>query len=207
MRFRKWNLIFFIFGWLYDVQPEKHLMDPFEIINKYYPEGSEAREILIIHSENVARKAMKIADKIGLDDDRIRFIYEATMLHDIGMYLTDAPEIGCHGSYPYICHGYLGHDLLVREGFPEHAKVCERHTGTGISKREIKERHLPIPFRSMKPKSVEEKIITYADKFFSKDKGKLETEKSVRRVREKLSKHGSEKVRKFNKWHARFRVS
>lgn len=129
------------------------------------------------------------------------------MLHDIGMYLTDAPEIGCSGPYQYICHGYLGHDLLVREGFPDHAKVCERHTGTGISKKEIIRRNLPIPNRSMKPKSLAEEIITYADKFFSKDPDKLEIEKSAKKIREKLSKHGQDKVEKFNEWHKSFKVS
>ncbi len=182
-------------------------MDPYDIINKYYPEDSLAKEILIKHSEAVANKAVRIAEHLGLSDDQIRFIFEAAMLHDIGIFLTKAPEIGCKGSYPYICHGYLGHDLLVREGYPKHAKVCERHTGTGIRKIEIKERNLPIPYRSMKPKTLEQKIITYADKFFSKDPAKLETEKSIRRIREKLSKHGENKVEKFDKWHKLFRIS
>lgn len=182
-------------------------MDPYQLIDKYYPKDSAARDILIRHSEAVAHKAVQIAKRLDLTKKQIQFIYEASLLHDIGIYLTDAPEIGCTGSYPYICHGYLGHDLLVREGFPKHAKVCERHTGTGISKSEIKERNLPIPYRSMKPQSIEEKIITYADKFFSKDPDKLGTQKTVGKIREKLSKHGIEKVEKFNKWHKRFRVS
>ena len=182
-------------------------MNPIEIIDKYYPKDSVARKILIRHSKAVAKRAVKIARKMELSEDRVAFIYEACMLHDIGIYLTDAPEIGCHGTYPHICHGYLGHDLLVREGYPEHAKVCERHTGTGISKREIKERNLPIPYRSMKPKSIEEKIICYADKYFSKDPHKLGEAKSFKRIREKLSKHGEKKVEKFNRWHKRFRLS
>jgi uncharacterized protein len=179
-------------------------MDPYILIDKYYSENKKARKILVTHSELVAKKAVKIAKKIGLTKAQQKFIYEACMLHDIGIYLTDAPEIHCRGSYPYICHGYLGHDILVKEGYPEHALICERHTGTGISKKEIKQRNLPIPYRSMKPKTIEQKIITYADKFFSKDPKKIKQEKTVDKVREKLAKHGPDKIEKFNKWHEEF---
>ncbi len=50
------------------------------------------------------------------------------MLHDIGIFLTDAPGIHCHGTAPYIAHGYLGADLLRRERYSEDvARVAERH--------------------------------------------------------------------------------
>jgi len=182
-------------------------MDPLSIIEKYYHDFPFARKILLTHSSSVAKKSVKIARMLMLKENKIQFIYEAAMLHDIGIYLTDAPEIGCSGPYPYICHGYLGHDLLVREGYPDHAKVCERHTGTGISKNEITLGNLPIPNRSMKPKSLSEEIITYADKFFSKDPDKLGIEKSAKKIREKLSRHGPDKVAKFNEWHKSFKVS
>ena len=55
------------------------------------------------------------------------------MLHDIGIFLTHAPQIGCHGDKPYICHGYLGRELLEKEGFPRHAIVCETHVGVGLT--------------------------------------------------------------------------
>lgn len=179
-------------------------MNPYKLIDKYYKDHPKARNILITHSELVAKKAVKTAKRINLTKEQQAFIFEASMLHDIGIFLTNAPEIYCTGSFPYICHGYLGHDILVREGYPLHAKVCERHTGTGIGKKEIKERKLPIPYRSMKPKSIEEKIVTYADKFFSKDLKKIKKEKSVDKVREKLLRHGADKVAKFDKWHKLF---
>ena len=181
-------------------------MNPFTIIDKYYGTYPVAKEILIIHSSAVAAKAVAIAKHLKLEKSRIRFIYEAAILHDIGMYLTNAPEIGCIGDCPYICHGFLGHDILVKEGYPEHAKVCERHTGTGIGKKEIISKNLPIPHRSMKPKSIEEKIITYADKFFSKDPEKIGSEKSPDKIIEKLRKHGDDKVAKFEKWHKKFNI-
>ena len=108
-------------------------MNPLDIISKYYPAESDAWHILVTHSRSVADKALGLArlhPEMELD---IPFIEEAAMLHDIGIFLCNAPEIDCHGSAEYICHGYLGADLMRKEGFPRHALVCERHTGTGIT--------------------------------------------------------------------------
>jgi uncharacterized protein len=178
--------------------------DPYQIINKYYGAHDKARDILIEHSEAVAGKAVKTASAIGMKQDDIDFIREACLLHDIGMFLTWAPSIGCMGDKPYICHGYLGHDLLAREGLPLHALVCERHTGTGLSVKDIRSQNLPLPLRPMEPVSLAEKIIAYADKFFSKDPGKLGVEQNTEDVREKLMKHGLEKVKIFDEWHRIF---
>lgn len=108
-------------------------MNPIDIINKYYLEENELRHILLTHSRSVADKSLWIANRhpeLSLDKD---FLYEAAMLHDIGIFLTDAPGIYCFGDKPYICHGYLGADLMRGEGYPRHALVCERHTGAGLS--------------------------------------------------------------------------
>ena len=91
------------------------------------------------------------------------------MLHDIGIFMTRTPELGCHGKHPYICHGILGSDLLKKEGQPELALVCERHVGVGISKADIHRHRLQLPKRDMIPVSIEEQIVCYADKFFSKN--------------------------------------
>ena len=93
----------------------------------------------------VLDKAQSLAIRHPEMDLDIPFNQEAAMLHDIGIYLTKAPDIGCFGEHPYICHGYLGADLLRTEGLPRHALVCERHTGAGISLEMIKKNHLPLP--------------------------------------------------------------
>lgn len=96
------------------------------------------------------------------------FLEEAAMLHDIGIFLTHAPGIQCFGTEPYICHGYLGAGLVRKEGFPRHALVCERHTGAGLSLKDIMDQKLPVPHREMLPVSMEEQVICFADKFFRK---------------------------------------
>ena len=173
-------------------------MNPITLIDRYYPEQNELRHILLTHSQSVADKALWIADRHPeLQADRT-FLYEGAMLHDIGIFLTDADGIHCHGSHPYICHGYLGADLLRSESFPRHALVCERHTGAGLSLEQIVSQALPVPHREMLPLSIEEQIICFADKFFSKTK--LDKEKSVEKARKSLERYGEAGVARFDRW-------
>lgn len=172
-------------------------MDFFKLINTYYPEA-EAREILVKHSRCVADKALEIAKRHPELELDTAFLEEAGMLHDIGVFLTHAPAIGCHGEAPYLCHGYLGADLMRKEGFPKHALVCERHTGAGISLLDIEMSSLPLPHRDMIPVSMEEQVICFADKFFSKTK--LGTEKSVEKARKSISRYGGDGLVRFDKW-------
>jgi uncharacterized protein len=146
----------------------------------------------------VADKSLYIAQMHPEMNLNKQFIYEAAILHDIGIFKTNAPEIYCFGDYPYICHGYLGSDLLKEEGFPLHALVCERHTGVGLSKEKIISEHLPLPERDLLPVSLEEKLICFTDKFYSKMH--INKEKSIDKVRKSLSKHGNEAVKQFDDW-------
>ncbi len=170
-------------------------MIPTDIIKKYYKEGSGLYEILLTHSLLVANKALEIAKthpELTIDID---FVYESAMVHDIGIYLTNAPKIQCFGKYRYICHGYLGAEIMRKEGFDRHALVCERHTGSGLTKEDIAQNHLPIPHKDMLPDSLEEKLVCFADKFYSKSKP--EREKSVDKIRKSLSKYGEASLNRF----------
>lgn len=173
-------------------------MNPLEIIDKYYPEAGELKHILLTHSRSVADKALQIAERhpeLHLDKE---FLYEGAMVHDIGIFLTNAPDIFCFGDKPYICHGYLGADLMKAEGYPRHALVCERHTGAGLTLQRIVEQNLPIPHRELVPVSLEEQVICFADKFYSKTK--LDKEKSVEKARKSLEKHGEDGLARFDRW-------
>ena len=177
-------------------------MSPVTIIDKYYPEDNERKHILLVHSRLVAEKALSIADhhpELQLDKD---FLYEAGMLHDIGIFLTNAPGIFCFGDQPYVCHGYLGADLMLQEGYPRHALVCERHTGAGLSLDDIISQKLPVPHRDMLPVSLEEQVVCFADKFYSKTH--LEREKTVEKARKSLSNFGNEGLKRFDRWCEQF---
>lgn len=172
-------------------------MDPLKIIEKYYKPGSKAYEFLVHHGRSVAKKALEVAEKVRRLNPDLRFIEEASMLHDIGIFLIDAPQIGCYGDKKYICHGYLGRELLEKEGFPIHGLVCERHVGAGLTVRDIEVVGLPLPKREMLPISIEEKAVCFADKFFSKDNNSLFEEKPLSAVRYTISRYGESSIKRF----------
>lgn len=172
-------------------------MEPMKIIEKYYMPDSKAYMILINHSKAVADKAISIAEKFSVNK---KFIYEAAMIHDIGIIHTNTPKLHCYGSYPYIAHGYLGRQIIENEGLFDHALVCERHTGVGITKEEIIKNQLPLPIRDMIPLTLEEKIIAYADKFFSKEPNGLVRIRNIDEIISDLSRYGDEKVEIFLEW-------
>lgn len=177
-------------------------MKPKKIIQKYYKKNSRQYKILLTHSKQVRDKALKIVDKHPeLGADR-QFVKEAAMLHDIGIYKTFAPKIDCWGKHRYIAHGYLGAEILRTEGYPKHALVCERHTGVGITLKRIVKNKLPIPKRDMRPVSIEEQIICYADKFYSKSR--LDTKLKKERIIKKLEKFGKRQVNTFLAWDKKF---
>lgn len=177
--------------------------EAFSVIARFYPPESELTQILLKHSNSVADKAVEINKRCRLDlnEEAIRV---AALLHDIGIFLTNAPGIHCHGVEPYIRHGVLGAALLRREGLPEWAaRVAERHTGLGITAREIQRNNLPLPNVDLMPESLLEKLICYADKFYSKS-GDMK-EKSVDHIRTSLAKHFPESLCRFDDFHKLFK--
>lgn len=152
-------------------------MDYQTIIDKYYPEGSRIRDIYMRHCRSVASLAVEIAARKGIDTGLAE---SAAMLHDIGIFLTNAPSIECHGSMPYITHGILGGELLrsecpdgadaaEKEWYECMARVAERHTGAGITADDIAAQGLPLPSDGCyMPETPLERLVCYADKFYSK---------------------------------------
>ena len=175
------------------------MVDYNAIIEKYYGGAPELKHILVTHSRQVADRALQIIDAhpewtapdAATPVDR-QFVEEAAMLHDIGIIFCSAPKIHCHGSHKYIEHGYLGAELLRQEGLPRHALVAERHTGTGITIEQVEREELPIPERDYCPQSLEEKIICYADKFYSKSH--LGEEVDLAKIKYNIWKYGHEAI-------------
>ncbi|MFP4532380.1 MAG: HD domain-containing protein [Desulfobacterales bacterium] len=179
-------------------------IQPIDLINAFYPPGTKLRELLLIHSRAVAERALAIAGRLSHLGPDMTFIREAALLHDIGIYLTNAASIGCSGTYPYICHGYLGRRILEEKGLYRHALVCERHVGVGLTAAEIRAENLPLPERNMLPVSLEEKIICYADKFFSKKPGLNGKPLAFEAVLENVAGYGPGKADRLLEWAARF---
>ena len=172
------------------------------VIDKYYPHNDELRHILLTHSRSVADLALALAKRLPELNLDLQFIEEAAMLHDIGIVRCDAPSIHCHGTEPYIADGRQGAEMLRAEGMPRHARVCERHTGAGITRQSIKAQQLPLPLQDFLPETLEEQLICYADKFFSKTK--LDRQKTVEQAEKSLAKFGEDGLVRFRAWVERF---
>ncbi|MBQ0050290.1 MAG: HDIG domain-containing protein [Bacteroidales bacterium] len=179
-------------------------MNPILLIDKYSEGNDELRQVLLTHSTQVAEMALRIARQhleMPLDLD---FVREAAMLHDIGIVRTHAPAIHCHGSEHYLRHGLLGGEILRAEGLPLHARVAERHTGTGLTAKSIVEQQLPLPAIDLVPETLEEQLICYADKFFSKTH--LQREKTPEEARRSLVRFGEDGLLVFDRWLQMFGV-
>lgn len=173
-----------------------------DIFNRFYSDNPDLLSTVTVHSECVARKAIRCLEERKIDAD-LDFVWEAAMLHDIGVVRCHAPSIFCFGTEPYICHGIEGRKMLDSLGLHRHALVCERHTGSGLSVSDIIRQDLPLPHRDMLPLSVEEKVICYADKFFSKS-GNLTEEKKLEKVIAQMEKFGADSLNRFLDLHSMF---
>ena len=180
-------------------------MDVDVIIKKYYPPETDLYDLFMRHAELVTAKSLELAANVTHLHPDTSFIQEAAMLHDIGIFLTHAPAIHCRGSHPYVCHGFLGRQLLDDMGFPRHGLVSERHTGAGITLNNIISNHLPLPHRDMVPVTLEEQIICVADKFYSKSPGK-EGQATVENIIASLSEIEPGHGQRFTQWIRKFHL-
>lgn len=180
-------------------------MDPKEIILEFYQPGTRLYDIFMHHAEAVTIRALNVAENVPHLAPDLVFIAQAAMLHDIGIVFTRAKNLGCHGDAPYIRHGIIGRKMLDDRGYHRHGLVCERHVGIGISRKDIQRQQLPLPLRDMRPVSIEEKLICYADLFFSKN-GK-NGPKPVPAILKSLSSYGADKTSLFLEWMATFENS
>jgi len=137
-----------------------------ELLKKHAPNNSVFQRIYQ-HSKSVQRAALNIARQIkknGYDVD-LHFIKISSLLHDIGRF--EAPP---HHKKS-LQHGLIGARIIREEGLPEeYARLCERHIGAGITREEIIKHKLPLPKKDFIPRTMEEKIVTYADDLIFKDR-------------------------------------
>lgn len=84
----------------------------------------------------------------------------------------------------------------------EWARVAERHTGTGITMEDIISQNLDLPLADYCPETMLEKLICYADKFYSKS-GDME-KKTLSRVRNSIARHGGDSLARFDELYSLF---
>ncbi|MGN0893125.1 MAG: HD domain-containing protein [Oligosphaeraceae bacterium] len=184
---------------------------PEKLFHHFYPEDTPLRRLLLRHSLQVRDKALELAAGATLPLD-LSVVRDGALLHDIGVGRCHAPGILCMGEEPYLRHGLIGGEMLRGWG-REHgfldameplACICERHTGTGLTREEILRQGLPLPPRDFLPRTPEEKLVCLADKFFSKS-GDME-ERSLAQVFASLKKFGPETQARLQEFCLLFRL-
>ncbi len=109
---------------------------------------------IVAHCDKVAKIALEMSTPLIFNVERAAFnqyLATASLLHDIGRSRSHD-----------IDHGVIGGQILRHEGYPHHARVAEVHVLGGLSRFEAQS--LGLPFRDYRPRSLVEKIVTYADK-------------------------------------------
>ncbi|MFQ5475191.1 MAG: HD domain-containing protein [Candidatus Nanoarchaeia archaeon] len=132
------------------------------ILKKYAPDV-RAYRIILRHSRAVQCYAVWLARRVGKNRVDIEFVSNAALLHDIGRYWYPPGKNSD-------LHGVKGAAVLKKEGLLAYALVCERHLGVGITRADIKKQNLRLPLKDYVPKTIEEKIVSYADLRMKYDK-------------------------------------
>lgn len=180
-----------------------------EVFHHFYPQETPLRALLLRHSEQVRDKALALLAApqcppfaIGRDT-----VVNGAMLHDIGISQCHAPSILCTGNRSYIEHGVIGGAMLrsYDTALEPYARICERHTGAGLTAEDIIAGGLPLPRRDFLPESDAEKLICLADKFFSKS-GDMQ-EKPIERVIDGIRRFGVPALQRFTALCRMFGVS
>jgi uncharacterized protein len=179
-------------------------MDYQAIIDKFYGADDPLRRLLLLHSRQVADRCLKIVREHSELPVDVQFLEEAAMLHDIGIRWCHAPSIHCYGEEHYIRHGLIGGRLLREEGYERHARVCERHTGTGLRTVPMSKDGKPLLEPELVengffvPETLEEQLVCYADKFYSKSRP--DRVLTVVEAAQSLEKFGHDGVEVFLSW-------
>jgi len=109
---------------------------------------------VVEHCKSVSAFAVKVAkacQKRGLKTD-VSLVEISALLHDIGRSKTHS-----------VNHALVGGKIARSLGLPNSVvSIIERHAGGGIPKEEAKK--LGWPAKDYLPKTLEEKIVCYADK-------------------------------------------
>ncbi|MDA4128379.1 MAG: HDIG domain-containing protein [Thaumarchaeota archaeon] len=118
-----------------------------------------ANPVTIAHCKMVANVAKTLADEFkarGIHVD-VEAIVAGALLHDVGRTKVQT-----------VLHGYEGAEILVQKGVdPKVVEIVRKHVGAGITPEES--RRLGLPEGDYVPRSLEEKIVCFADKIVGKD--------------------------------------
>jgi len=144
---------------------------------------------VIIHCRAVAELSLEMAKQLkkkGVDVD-LKLVEAGALLHDIGRSRTNKVD-----------HGVVGAQIAESEGLPDAVvKIIKRHVGGGFTAEEAaqfgwsRDTYMPL--------SLEEKVVSYADKLVDNSKMKrVPIDVEIARLQAAGHKNGAERVRKLH---------
>ena len=164
-------------------------------MSKELPSREQAIELLrknncppkiIRHCEAVATLALEIAGKLeekGMKVD-LKLVEAGALLHDIGRTKSHAVD-----------HGVVGAKIAESEGLPEEViRIIKRHVGGGITAQEAE--RFGWPKDVYEPVTLEEKIVSYADKLIDNSK-RVPIDLEIKRLQVE-HRDAAERVRKLH---------
>ena len=133
-----------------------------------------SKSIIIEHCKTVERVAVVVAkefDREGVSVD-VKAVAAGALLHDLGRTRVQT-----------VWHGFEGAEMLVCEGVESKVvEIVRRHVGAGLAPEEAKK--LGLPDFDFIPKTLEERIVCFADKMVDGDRVRP-FEEEVRRFKVK----------------------
>lgn len=141
---------------------------------------------VIRHCEAVTKLALEIASAIkgkGLKVDS-ELVEVGALLHDIGRSRTHT-----------VHHAVVGAKIAKSAGLPDSVvSIIKRHVGGGITASEAEK--LGWPKDVYVPVTLEEKIVSYADKLIENSK-RAPIERTIEKLSKELKAEAAERVRKL----------
>lgn len=148
---------------------------------------SGCKDNIIRHVEAVTKLAVEIAaacKKKGYAVD-LDLVETGALLHDIGRSKTHS-----------VHHAVIGAEIARSLGLPEPVvSIIKRHVGSGISATEAKK--LGWPKDTYVPQSLEEKIVSYADKLIEGSR-RVPIEKTIEKLSEELPPQAIARIRRLH---------
>ena len=125
---------------------------------------------VVEHCKAVAKVATEVAEackKKGLDVD-VKLVEIGALLHDVGRSKTHS-----------VHHAIIGAEIAKSLKLPNAViAIIERHVGGGVTTEEAKK--LGWPIKDYSPQTLEEKIVSYADKLIEGSK-RVPIERTIER--------------------------
>lgn len=143
---------------------------------------------IIEHCVDVANLALETADQLSKKGFKLdlRLIEAGSLLHDIGRSKTHTVD-----------HVIAGVEIAKSLDLPEPLiRIIKRHVGGGITKKEAEE--FGWPEDDYIPVSLEEKIVSYADKLVENSK-RVPIDLTIEQLKAEHKNEAAERVRRLNR--------